>query len=187
MWMVPSVCDSHYCVIFSPKYMNVFILLFFFMISLAWYWKPLQSCLVSTSQDFFSFSPNPSCCMLSHVQLFVNPWTTIHQAPLSMRFPRQEYWSGLPFPTPGDLSIPGIKPVTPESSLWVGGFFTTAPPGKPPDPSSLAKQSKIERFTHPGLCKEAPQEARKAGFGLRKHSFMFQTYHFQTGDLAQNS
>ena len=41
---------------------------------------------------------------LSHVQLFVTPWTLACQAPLSMGFPRQEYWSGLPFPSPGDLS-----------------------------------------------------------------------------------
>ena len=90
------------------------------------------------------------------------PWTTAHQAPLSMRFPRQEYWSGLSFPSPGDLPIPGIKPVTPESSEWVGRFFTTAPPGKPLYPSSLTEQSKLEHFTHPGLCREAPQEPRKA-------------------------
>ena len=79
-----SVCESHNCIIFSPKYMNVFILLFFFMISLAWYWKPLQLCLVSSSQDFFSFSPNPSCCTLSHVQLFVTldyspPGSSVHE------------------------------------------------------------------------------------------------------------
>ena len=50
---------------------------------------------------------------LSCVQLFVIPWTVAHQAPLSMEFPRQEYWSGLPFPPPGDLSNPGIEPVSP--------------------------------------------------------------------------
>ena len=47
---------------------------------------------------------------LSHVQLFAIPWTIAYQAPLSMRFSRQEYWSGLPFPSPGDLPNPGIKP-----------------------------------------------------------------------------
>ena len=45
---------------------------------------------------------------LSHVHLFATPWTTAHQAPLSMGFPRQEYWSGLPLPSPGDLSNPGL-------------------------------------------------------------------------------
>ena len=46
---------------------------------------------------------------LSHIWLFVTPWTVTHQAPLSMGFSRQEYWSGLPFPTPGDLPKPGIE------------------------------------------------------------------------------
>ena len=47
--------------------------------------------------------------MLSHVWFFVTPWTVAHQAPLSMEYSRQEYWSGLPFPSPGDLPHPGIK------------------------------------------------------------------------------
>ena len=48
--------------------------------------------------------------LLSHVRLFVTPWTIAYQAPLSMGFSRQQYWSGLPFPSPGDLPHPGIKP-----------------------------------------------------------------------------
>ena len=66
---------------------------------------------------------------LSHVQLFVTPWTLARQAPLSMGFFRQECWSGLPFPSPGDLPDPGIEPASP---ALTGGFFTTEPPGKPP-------------------------------------------------------
>ena len=50
---------------------------------------------------------------LSHVRLFVIPWTVAYQAPLSMEFSRQEYWSGLPFPSPGDLPHPGIEPRSP--------------------------------------------------------------------------
>ena len=50
---------------------------------------------------------------LSHVQLFETPWTVACQAPLSMGFFRQEYWSGLQFPAPGDLPVPGIKPGSP--------------------------------------------------------------------------
>ena len=50
---------------------------------------------------------------LSRVRLFVIPWTAAHQAPQSMGFSRQEYWSGLPFPSPGDLPNPGIKPGSP--------------------------------------------------------------------------
>ena len=46
-------------------------------------------------------------CVLSHVQLFVTPWSVAHQAPLSKGFSRQEHWSGLPFPSPGDLPTQG--------------------------------------------------------------------------------
>ena len=59
---------------------------------------------------------------LSRVQLFATPWTVAYQASPSMGFSRQECWSGLPFPSPGDLYHPGIEP---ESSALVGGFFTT--------------------------------------------------------------
>ena len=51
--------------------------------------------------------------MLSRVQLFATPWTVACQAPLSMGFPKQEYWSGLPFPFPRDLSNPGMEPGSP--------------------------------------------------------------------------
>ena len=53
-------------------------------------------------------------CMLSQIQPIVIPWTIAHQAPLSMGFSRQEYWSGLLFPLPGNLSDPGIYPASPE-------------------------------------------------------------------------
>ena len=59
---------------------------------------------------------------------FVTPRTEALQAHLSMGFSRQEYWSGLPFPPPGDLPDPGIKPA---SLALAGRFFTTEPPGKP--------------------------------------------------------
>ena len=65
----------------------------------------------------------------SVVSLFVTPWTIACQAPLSMEFSRQEYWSGLPIPPPGYLPDLGIKPVSP---ALTGRFFTTEPPGKPP-------------------------------------------------------
>ena len=51
--------------------------------------------------------------LLSRVRLFATPWTAAHQAPLSMGFSRQEYWSGLPFPSPGDIPDPGIEPRSP--------------------------------------------------------------------------
>ena len=68
----------------------------------------------------------------SCVLLFVTPWTVACQAPLSMGFSQQEYWSGLPFPSPGDLPDPGIKPVSPLSSALAGGFFTLNHQGSPP-------------------------------------------------------
>ena len=70
--------------------------------------------------------------MLSNVQLFVTPQTVACQAPLSMGFPRQEYWSRLPFPPPGDLPDPRIKPESPAAPALAGGFFTPEPPGKSP-------------------------------------------------------
>ena len=69
---------------------------------------------------------------LSHVQLFVTPWAAAHQAPLTMEFPRQEYWSGLPFPTPGGLPNPAIEPKSLASPALAGGFLTVVPPGKSP-------------------------------------------------------
>ena len=68
--------------------------------------------------------------LLSCVWLFATPWTVAHQAPPSMGFSRQEYWSGLPLPPPEDLPNPGIKPMSPVSPALAGGFFTTEPPGK---------------------------------------------------------
>ena len=65
--------------------------------------------------------------MLSCVRLF-EPWTVASEAPLSRGFLRQEYWSALPFPSPGDLPNPRIELASP---ALVGGFFTTLPPGKP--------------------------------------------------------
>ena len=69
--------------------------------------------------------------MLSHVLLFATPWAVAHQAPPSMGFPRQEYWCGLPFPSPGDLPDTGIKSKSPESAALAGGFFTPEPTVKP--------------------------------------------------------
>ena len=64
---------------------------------------------------------------LSRVQLFVTLWTIAYQAPLSMGFSRQDYWSGLPFPSPGDLPNPGIEP---GSLALQADALTSEPPGK---------------------------------------------------------
>ena len=71
--------------------------------------------------------------MCMHVQscvIPVTPWIVVHQAPLSMEFSRQEYWSGLPFPTSGDLPDPGVESVSLESPALAGGSFIPVPPGK---------------------------------------------------------
>ena len=66
--------------------------------------------------------------LLSCVWCFLFPWPVTQQAPLSMGFSRQEYWSGLPFPSPADLPIPGIKSPSLKSLALAGRFFTTEPP-----------------------------------------------------------
>ena len=107
-------------------------------------WQPLYAFLLQLPEPCFhwhfilhnsSFATGCVCvcvcvCVLglSRVRLFVAPWTVAHQTPLPVGFPRQEYWSGVPLLTPGDLPNPGIKPVSP---ALVGKFFTTVPPGKP--------------------------------------------------------
>ena len=70
----------------------------------------------------------PKCCLVAKLnRTLVSPWIAARQAPTSMEFSRQEYWSGLPFPSPGDLPDPGVV----LTSLALAGFFNTEPPGKP--------------------------------------------------------
>ena len=69
-----------------------------------------------------------TCAKLLQSSLFANPWIVGHQAPLSMRFSRQEYWSGLPCPPPGDLPNPGIKPRSPTLQA---DSLPAEPQGKP--------------------------------------------------------
>ena len=69
--------------------------------------------------------------LLNHAGLFVIPWMVARQAPLSMIFFRQEYWSGLLFPPPGDLPDSGIDSASPASSGLAERVSTSEPPGKP--------------------------------------------------------
>ena len=71
-------------------------------------------------------------------------WTVAHQAPLSVGSSRQEYWSGLPFPLPGDLPDPRIEPMPLASLELAGGLFITEPPGKPLVPVSLFIKGSLE-------------------------------------------
>ena len=76
--------------------------------------------------------------LLSHVRLFASPWTVAHQAPPSMEFSRQEYWSGLPFPSPGDLPDPGIEARSP--TLWTDALPSEPPGNQPENPKDLIKK-----------------------------------------------
>ena len=78
-----------------------------------------------------TFVKNPNLlllCVCCCVWLFVTPWTTAHQAPVSIWFPRKEHWSGLPFPPLRDIPNPGIRPMSPESPALTGRYFTTELP-----------------------------------------------------------
>ena len=101
-----------------------------------WFSVSFQSCS-GHHHEFQNIFPqrNPNllvCCVLSHVLLFMTPWTVdCRRPPLSMGFSRQEYWSGLSLPSPGDLHHPGIEPESPVPPALADGFFTTEPFGKP--------------------------------------------------------
>ena len=97
---------------------------------------------------------------------FETLWTVACQAPLSMEFPRQQHWSGLPFPSPGDLPDPRIEPMSP---ALVSGFFTTEPSGK----AHLLFQFNSVSQPHPTLCN--PMDCGTPGFPV----------HHQLPELAQ--
>ena len=93
----------------------------------------------STSNYCFS-----SVQSLSRVRLSVTPWTADHQAPLSLEF--SQYWNGLPFPTPEDLPVVGIKPVSLTSPALVGGFFITCTTWEAPHSALCLKQNFATTF-----------------------------------------
>ena len=76
-------------------------------------------------ESFYLLSSKVKVKLLSHVQLFATPWNVAYQAPLSMGFSRQEYWSGVPFPSPGDIPNPGIE-------FWSPALQADALPSEPP-------------------------------------------------------
>ena len=83
-----------------------------------------------TPRESFSFQRHTRTCLL--YQFIVTPWTIAHQAPLSIEFSRQGYWSGLSFPSPGDLPNPGIEPLSLLSPALADGFFTNCPSWEAP-------------------------------------------------------
>ena len=86
--------------------------------------------------------------LLSRVQLFATPWTVAYQAPPSMEFSRQVYWSGLPFPSPGDLLDPVIEPGSP--ALQADTLLSEHPGIKPASPGSPALQADSLPTEHSG-------------------------------------
>ena len=89
-------------------------------------------------------------CALSHARFFVTPWTVTRQAPLSMVFSRQDYWSGWPFPTPGDLPHPGIEPKSLAPLALAGRFFTNSATRE----ASIQIMATVKILT--GLCPCSP-------------------------------
>ena len=83
------------------------------------------------------------------IRLFAIPWTVTYQAPPSMGFSRQEYWSGLPFPSPGDLPDPRIKPRSP---ALPADALTSEPPGKPLAIINMLGHSKLDSLKAKGNC-----------------------------------
>ena len=98
----------------------------------------------------------------SHVQLFATTWTVAHQAPLSREFSRKEYWNGLPFPSPGDLSNPGIEPMSLMSPALVGGFFTISTTWETPNEDAAAAAKSLQLC--PTLCD--PMDGSPPGFPI---------------------
>ena len=119
----PSLCCIfHLNICFSEILQHGLVCLLFFAPPAALEWKLNERTLITRCK----FRVYMQAQLLSRVQLFKTPWTTAHQASLYMDFSRQEYWSGFPFPPPGNLLNPGIKPTSLCLLLWAGRFFTRA-------------------------------------------------------------
>ena len=99
------------------------------------------SCIVSKTLYHLSHHGSPKVKSLSRVRLFATPWTVAHQAPPSMGFSRREYWSGVPFPSLGDLPDPGIEPRSPALQAEA---LTSEPPGKQTKPQNIDLFIKIK-------------------------------------------
>ena len=130
-------------------------------------WPRDQTKVSCNPGGFFTTEPlgkpyAQSVCMLSRfsrVQLFATLWTVAHQAPLSVGFSRQDCWSGLPWPAPGDLPNPGIELTSLKSPALAGGFFTTSFTWKAHDGKCWAgwitkwNQDCREKYQQPQICR----------------------------------
>ena len=117
--------------------------------------------------------------LLSLVHPFVALWTVAHQTPLSMKFSRQEYWRGLPFSTPGNISDPGIKPTSASPAL-TDGFFTIAPLGKPHrrDITQHNKSHTLQTLNqHHNQCLKIESYLSRIRSMIRIHTFFIPIQH----------
>ena len=106
---------------------------------------------------------------VSRVHLFATPWTVAQQASLSMGFSRQQYWSGLPCPLPGDLPDPGIKPTTLTSPALAGGFFTSHTTWEAPcmlSQSVVSDSLQPHRLPLPSSSVDGDSPGRNTGVGF---------------------
>ena len=105
---------------------------------------------------------------ISRVHLFATPWTIAHQAPLSMGFSRQEYWSRMPCPLPGDLPDPGIQPTTLNSPALACGLFTSSTTWEAPcmlSHSIVSGSLQPHRLPQPGSSVDGDSPGRNTGVG----------------------
>ena len=124
LWFIFHFLDSVlWCIVFS--FVQIQCIYFLFNLLFVCYGALFSPCLLLTSS--FNLLYLYEWKLSSHVWLFETPWTVAHQAPLSMEFSRKEYWSGLPFPSPGDLPKSGIEPT---SSALQMVSLPSEPPGR---------------------------------------------------------
>ena len=127
-WGLNLLCNT----ILGKSFLNEVLTLICFKIKLYFLLNASLETYKSLSYEVICQKSDIPLCgwpqSLSSVQLFTTSWMVAFQAPLLWEFSRQEYWSGLPFPTPGNLPDPGIESTSP---ALAGEFFTTVPPGKP--------------------------------------------------------
>ena len=122
---------------------------------------------------------------LSRVRIFVTPWTVAYQAPMSMGFSRQEYWSGLPFPSPGDLPNPGIDPGFPTLEA---DALTSEPPG---NVYLILKWSEVKSLSRVGLFVTpwtvAYQPPQSTEFSRQEYSLLSKTLMFTNDDVHNDN
>ena len=114
-------------------FLSLFLCLCFHCFCVWLLWTPCSLFLIECSLYFLSRHCAVVTVLTQLCLTLLRPCgqTLTHQAPLSMGFSRQKYWSGLPFPPPGNLPNPGIELTSPAPPALASGFFTTVPPGKP--------------------------------------------------------